>query len=439
MEKAARGRRHPRTADDLSRLIVTTLLLLGGAFVLGLTWSVRQYHVFTDRTAALIPDSAEFVLTVPLSEGLSSVVGRFEGRFGRALDAVRFRPGTSLTLVVDRNVDNGKEGWHLITDAPVDGEAVPDSLRMAAIGPVTVISTHETQPLESVDTKGRLRLIRRASGEGWVKTSYLAGFSDLARNDSGRLPVRAGFEDGIIRIETGNRLRGPDAADEFPSERRRIAFVPDLLAAYTIFTPGEPDIPGGGFYLDSPLNAALKAGNRMTEIAVTDEGAFAALMHESRGPAPLLEAIEQPFIDDLAIIEPETLTHVLPDGTRMTELRLNEAEVTHEEKALPGDILMRTYSSADGRAISFLLYPDGRIWMTDSPLLVSSLLTLSDQLLDKGSSCEPNSLKPGATLDTKAATHTVLGDRIDLFGSFKAISYRIEDGETGLFTFCGYF
>jgi len=431
-------RTHPSTANDRSRLIVTTLLLLGGAFVLGLTWTVRHYRIFTDRVSAFVPASAEMVVTLPLGGEASSVLGGFKGDFGKALSSVRPRRGKTLVVFVDKDVDNGVPAWRVMTDDEIDEDALPKDFLLSTFGPVHVISLDRPRlTVDGGNHPSRLRFMRNGEGKGFIEDSLIRM---EGAGDHRALPLTLSFEGGRIRLEIGTRLRGESEDHEFPVDARQMSFIPETAEAYTILPP-DVDFPSlNGYKLESAISEAIRLSGMTAETVLDKNGSYAVLLHGFKRETPRIELIEKPIIDALSLLKPDEVKKTLPDGSIMTELRLKHGEVGLEEKEITGGLL-RTHTSEDGRAVSLLILDDGRIWLTDDLNLVSGLIVsnTSSELADLN--CQPTVSRPGVSIsgDSVRDIPMVAPKTLDFLSTFKAVSYRLEDRETGLFTFCGYF
>lgn len=439
METAMAHRQpQPRTANDRSRLIVTTLLLLGGAFVLGLVWTIRGYHVISDRVTPYVPETAEMTLTIPFDEGLASVLGSFDGLFGATLNTMRFRKGDLLVFFVDRNVDNGEPFWTLMTDAEVDEDALPEGVASVRFRHLNLVSSGnpEINFLES-RASSELKFMKRASGTGFVSEHLLSPGTEWGADT---LPMRLSLEEGALVFSVGRRFRGLSGSPE-PPQKRQIATLPDRTAAYVIVPPGLiPSIPSG-FALESSVFDVMRSAQMMFEMVLLENGRFAALLYDPLYGTPKIEVIEQPILEYLRTLEPKERLHRLPDGSMMIELREHVGKVHIEEKTIINDTLLRTYVSEDGRELSLIIDSEGDIWVTDDVILVSSLLSPHTESAGLEGSCHPTIMHPGVSFDQGIVSGIpmVNSDTKKAVSVFKTISFRIEDAETGLFTFCGYF
>ena len=436
--ETARRRNQPRTANDRSRLIVTTLLLLGGAFVLGLIWTIRGYHVISDRVTPYAPASAEMILTIPFDEGLASVLGNFEGVFGAAISTIRFSKGDVLVFFVDRNVDNGQPYWNLMTDAAVDEEALPEGVTGIRFRHLSLLSPGNPEiAFPETRASHELKLMKRASGKGFVSERLL---TTAAGKGADIFPIRLSLDEDALVFSVGRRLRGLSGSPELP-QKRRIVGLPEQTAAYLIAPPGSiPEIPSG-FTLESPVFDVMRSAQMTFELVLLENGRFAALLHDPVYGTPKIEAIEQPILESLRTLEPKERLHRLPDGSTMTELRENLGRVRVEEETIINDTLLRSYVSEDGRELSLVIDSEGDIWLTDDVLLVSALLSSGAESDGFERACHPTVMNPGVSFGRGLmSVIPMLNVRTkEAISVFKFNSFRIEDPETGLFTFCGYF
>ena len=87
------------------------------------------------------------------------------------------------------------------------------------------------------------------------------------------------MSDSYLKIELGQRFRGLRGVREFPVNARKITVLPDTAEAYALIPPeGTPQLPPS-FKLETFLLTLIKSSDVTSEIVLTNEDEFAALLH----------------------------------------------------------------------------------------------------------------------------------------------------------------
>lgn len=398
----------PLTAKILPKLPKLTklqaLLLLGGALVfVALAWTTRRYDVFVDRTASA-PEDAVFAATI---DRASRDWADFETSLPEG-------PLQALAMAADAR----RPTVFAVRDAEGTG------LQWGVVEAMNARTEH--------GGRKKIRLV--------PKGTFAVGFVRMNGRD---MPFKAFGGQGVLRADVGVTYRGLTTGPGALSDHRRMIAPMNAQTAYlekpagaswksvsSLFETGLQRFRGQAGLWSLPGRIELASSASGTVSGLSPFVLYYRPSARSDEAAAVLEAFSRRI---LAEAGPVGFEVTLPDGTKMTELRLEPDAVRSVRKEVRAYGYRLTMSSpTGGHATEAFFDKNGEVWLSTSLGLIQAAMIGSIESSSPTSTCESGGRGGYAEFSGPFASPW------PYFNGFEKMTVSIHDLETGMFTICAY-
>lgn len=379
------------------------LLLLGGAFVFSaLAWGFNRYEIVADRTPAA-PEGAVFAATL---------------------------------------LDRTGQDW------PAFEAALPEEARKAlavADGPesVTLFAVPQGKELQWWTVEAMSAVTERTSRKAYRLVPKGTDAVGHVMFEGRSVPFEANFSGGTVRARVGRRFRGPKfQAEPFTDVRRLVAPLHQQLAYAE--KPAAASWSTVSGLLTSEMQRFQALGSfwnlsGRVELAVSASatpGLQPFIVYHR--PTPGTETDRATFEDAakllLAEAEPIGFDVTLPDDSSMTEFRRDPSSVLTTRKDVRGFGTRAQLKAPGGTQQMEIFYADtGETWLSNDLGLIQTAYAGNVGAVASNEACERSG--PGGFLAFSGQNPALPS----YFQGFERLTFSLEETESGLFTFCGYF